>query len=307
MSMMHSIKVLCGAVVVSLLAATAAQAQCPGDCDDSGTVTMGELVTCANIFLGKAEVNACPSADANGDGAVPIGEVVRCSISFLLGCPGQPPTPTPTVAIATSTPTSTPVAPTATATAPAATSTPTAIPPTPTSVPTSTPTTPPAATPSATPTAVAGADCGNGLLEEGESCTSCPEDCVIANCVPSGQTISFDAYFSAGTEVTSVAIDLAYRSDRVQLPGSANAQTVRARVTGLPAGGQSIINDRDYSLRVVKSRTEPLPEGKLFTVQFDLCSGAVAPTVDDFACFAASCSDEFSLPVSDCLCTLLVP
>jgi len=265
--------------------ASSATAQCHGDCNLNDEVTLGEVMT---------------NADTNADGVVRINEVMRSVRSYLVGCPTQPPTPTPTA-------TAPPVATlTFTATAPPVTMTPTPIPPsaTPTSAPaTATPTIPP----STTPTEAADLQCGNGLLDAGETCTSCAADCAIRDCTPSGQTVSLQAFFSAGSPITAVAIDLAYRSDQVQLPGTANAQTVRARITGLPAGGQSIINDRDYSVRIVKSRTEPLPEGLLFNVEFDLCNGAAAPAADDVSCVVASCSDEFSLAVSDCLCTIIAP
>ena len=279
-------RVLCFAVVSTLaahLGAASASAQCDGDCDDSATVDIGEVMTSANIYLSRTALAVCPNADSDGNGEVRLFEVVRSARSFMFGCPTQPPTPTPTP-----TSTNTPVPPTATST------------PVP---PTATATVPPTAT--ATPTTSLA--CGNGLLEKGETCSSCAADCEIQGCTPSGQTATFLAFFSAGTEVTAVSLDLNYRSDLVQLPGTANASTVRARITGLPAGGQSIINDRDYGVRIVKSRTEPLPEGQLFQVEFDRCSGAAAPTVADLACVISSCSDEFSLPVSSCACDIVTP
>jgi hypothetical protein len=65
---------------------------CTGDCDGDGTVTIGEVVKCVNLFLGlplcdAANVSAsCPIADANLDGTVSIGEVVQCVNRFLNGC-----------------------------------------------------------------------------------------------------------------------------------------------------------------------------------------------------------------------------
>lgn len=275
--------------VISLMSAflmqalvAGAQESCLGDCNASNDVTLGEVMVCANIFLERQPLANCSAADANGDGRVRISEVVGSARSYLFGCPTLPPTATPT--------------PTATATD---TPTPTATP-----VPaTATPTVPPTAT--ATPTQDLA--CGNGLLEEAETCTSCPSDCEIAECTPSASTVTFAAYLAAGRDVTAVSLDLNYRSDQVQIPGSANNATVRARITGLPTGGQSIINDRDYGVRIVKSRTDPLPQGELFQVEFDVCAGAATPTVDDLACVISSCSDEFSLPVPSCSCTILVP
>jgi hypothetical protein len=287
-------------------AAATAAAQCAGDCDTNNSVSISEVMTCANIFLKRTELAACPNADSDSDGKVPIYEVVRAARSFLLGCPTQPPTPTPTPTVAptvTATPTippaatATPVPPTATATPVPPTATPTPVPPTATAT----------VPPTATATATASVSCGNGLLEKGETCTTCAADCVIKTCTPSGQTATFLAFFAAGTEVTAVSLDLNYRSNVVQLPGSANEATVRARITDLPTGGQTIINDRNYGVRIVKSRTEPLPEGQFFQVQFDRCAGAPAPTVEDLVCVIDSCSDSFSLPVDSCTCDIVTP
>ncbi|HSQ00212.1 MAG TPA: hypothetical protein VL049_23570 [Candidatus Dormibacteraeota bacterium] len=64
-----------------------AAAQCLGDCDGSGMVTVGELVTGVNIALGSAMVGACAALDANGDGQVQMDELIR-AVSYLLdGCP----------------------------------------------------------------------------------------------------------------------------------------------------------------------------------------------------------------------------
>lgn len=280
---------------------TAAAALCPGDCSGDNAVTVAEVMTCANIFLQRSEPDVCPAADSDRDGKVPIYEVVRAARSFLFGCPTRPPTPTPT-------PTAIPPAtatPSATATeVPPATPTATPVPPTATPEPaTRTPT----ATATATATATGAATCGNGLLEAGETCISCAPDCTVQTCTAATRKARFDVFFSADAEVTAVSLDLNYRSDLVQLPGKANETTVRARISGLPTGGQTILNDRDYGLRVVKSRTEPLPEGRFFTVEFDRCRDAAEPTVDDFACVIASCADSFSLPVAGCRCAVVIP
>lgn len=285
-------------VAALVLGAAPAVAQCPGDCDGSAGVTLGEVMTCAAIHLDRIGLDACPVADANGDGRVRIGEVLMCARSFVFGCPGDPVTPTPTpIATQSPTPSLTPVPATPTPLPPTATASasPTSAPPTAT------------ATATATPTESSAATCGNGLLEMGESCQSCPADCEIAACTAVGPTVPFQVHFSAGTDVTAVTIDLNYRGSVVSLPGTRNDASVRERITGLPAGGQSIINDRDYSVRIVKSRTEALPQGLFFTATFDRCAGAAAPTLADFACVVDSCSDEFSLPVGDCACAVVLP
>jgi hypothetical protein len=269
-----------------------AAAQCAGDCNENDLVTMGEVSTCALVFLDREPLATCPNADANGDGRVPISDVVRCAISYLFGCPATPPaaTPTPTV----------PATPT-----PSLTSTPTATaPPTMTAVP---PTATPTVAPTFTATPTPGARCGNGLLDEDETCVSCAADCTVRACTPSGSTQTFQVLFAADTAVPAISLDLSYRSDLVQLPGTGTATSVRGRITFASTGGQSLANDRDYNVRILRARSAPLPEGLLATVEFDRCAGAAAATPDDFACVIESCSDEFSLPAPGCVCSVIEP
>ncbi len=167
--------------------------------------------------------------------------------------------------------------------------------------PTPTATPPPTATATATATPAV-TSCGNGLLEPGETCASCAADCTALPCEATTTRAAFEVQVTAGSEFTSVVVDLAYRSNLLSLPGTGNAGSVRERFTNLPTGGQTQINDRDYSARVVKSRTSALPQDRLFSVSFDTCANAALPTVDDLACTISSCSDEFSLPIGDCTC-----
>jgi hypothetical protein len=131
-----------------IIAHGTAQAQCVGDCNGDGEVTINELILGVNIALGSTPVSAC-EAFANGEGVVDIAQLIKGVNNALNGCP--PPADTPT---ATTTATG---VPTATATMPAA-STATATS-SPTSVFTLTPTrtltgtNPPTATPTLPPTA----------------------------------------------------------------------------------------------------------------------------------------------------------
>ena len=94
---------------------------CVGDCDNSGEVTVDEVITGVNIALDTMPLSACPSFDADGDGRVTVDEIVFCVHEALNGCaePTALPTPTPTpsptqittpLATATVTATSVPVA-----------------------------------------------------------------------------------------------------------------------------------------------------------------------------------------------------
>jgi hypothetical protein len=60
---------------------------CVGDCDGTGMVTIGELITGVNIALGTFPVSQCPAFDANGDGMVGITELITAVNNALNGCP----------------------------------------------------------------------------------------------------------------------------------------------------------------------------------------------------------------------------
>jgi len=73
----------------ALLATSArAQAQCVGDCNGDGEVTINELITGVNIALGSQDVSTCPSFDTNDDGEVAINELIQGVTNALDGCPG---------------------------------------------------------------------------------------------------------------------------------------------------------------------------------------------------------------------------
>ena len=73
-------------VAGSLFAATAASAQCVGDCSGDGTVAINELITGVNIALGSAALDTCPAFDADADGGVAINELIAAVGALLNGC-----------------------------------------------------------------------------------------------------------------------------------------------------------------------------------------------------------------------------
>jgi putative iron-regulated protein len=74
-------------LLASVLHASAAGAQqCSGDCDDSGDVSVGELVMGVNLALrGEAPVS-CPNLDNDSDGAVGVDDLVGAVTRSLAGC-----------------------------------------------------------------------------------------------------------------------------------------------------------------------------------------------------------------------------
>jgi cysteine-rich repeat protein len=274
-----------------------------GPCGN-GQIDAGEGCDDGNLDDSDACTSACQPARC-GDGVVHAG-VEECD-SFdlagatcaMLGREGGVPAcssqceldPSPCGERFTPTPEATPTA-TATITA---TSTPTLAPDQPTFTPTVTPT--------ATPD-----PCGDGLLSPDETCDTCPADCTPRACEATEPTVRFSADFSPpqGRTVTAVTILVAYRSDRLSLPGTGSEATVRRRVLPPPPLPQSFnVNDLDYGVRVVMTRTQPL-RGVIFTVDFDRCSGAPAPTVADLACIVEGCA-ESSGPLRGCSCAIEVP
>jgi hypothetical protein len=66
--------------------ATATPIGCVGDCDDSGTVTVDELVLGVNIALGTISLEECPAFDSNHDSQVTVDELVEAVGKALSGC-----------------------------------------------------------------------------------------------------------------------------------------------------------------------------------------------------------------------------
>ncbi|HVN87687.1 MAG TPA: S8 family serine peptidase [Candidatus Binatia bacterium] len=59
---------------------------CIGDCDQSGTVGVDDLVKGVDIALGNATLNTCPAFDCNGNGQVTVDCLVKGVNSALYGC-----------------------------------------------------------------------------------------------------------------------------------------------------------------------------------------------------------------------------
>lgn len=66
---------------------TIGEAQCVGDCDSSGSVSISKLVIGVNIALGTAELGSCPSFDENASDSVEVDELITGVNNALNGCP----------------------------------------------------------------------------------------------------------------------------------------------------------------------------------------------------------------------------
>lgn len=72
------------ATCLLLALASPATAQCPGDCDASGSVTIEDLVAAVDVHLGDAPAARCPALDCGGDD--PIDCIVAGVEGALMGC-----------------------------------------------------------------------------------------------------------------------------------------------------------------------------------------------------------------------------
>jgi hypothetical protein len=86
------------------------QAQCVGDCDGGGHVTIDELILGVNIALNSQLLSACPAFDADNDGMVAINELILGVNNALTAC-NTIPVATPTATRTPGTPSPTVVAP----------------------------------------------------------------------------------------------------------------------------------------------------------------------------------------------------
>ena len=117
-----------GLLLAALLLALSAgpvRAQCAGDLNGDGVVTIDEILTMVRVALYgcplPGAVLTCP-ADLNSDGVVTIDEILRALNAALNGCPPSTATPLPS----TATPTPTATERTAPTPSPTATASPTA-------------------------------------------------------------------------------------------------------------------------------------------------------------------------------------
>ena len=62
---------------------------CGGDCNENGTVVVGELIRGIGVGLGVRPMDECPAVDEDGSGVVEIGELVLAVHHALEGCPTE--------------------------------------------------------------------------------------------------------------------------------------------------------------------------------------------------------------------------
>lgn len=123
---------------------------------------------------------------------------------------------------------------------------------------------------------------------------------------PPIQTFRVNFQAPLGSAPSAVSALVAYRSNRVSLPGTGGAAT--SRVKNRPSQTSQLVNDLNYAVRVLIQGQAgvTIPSGRLFTVDFDSCQGAASVSASDFACTLESCGSS-SGPIDGCTCTVTVP
>jgi hypothetical protein len=74
------------AVASTSTATPAPPARCVGDCDDSGTVTINEIVTLVGIALERTPIGICEAGNADGNRMITINEILTAVNRALSGC-----------------------------------------------------------------------------------------------------------------------------------------------------------------------------------------------------------------------------
>lgn len=172
-------------------------------------------------------------------------------------------------------------------------------------------------TATATPTPTRNPMCGNRTVEPGETCDDgndeeedpCPNDCTIEPCTPAGAAWSVRVDFAPPPfqDASSITVLITYPDGTVSLPGAGNDASVGSRITGRQSGSTVTPNDFDHALRVVYSRAGRInPAQRLFLLEFDQCSGASTPDLEQLACRVTGCANS-STPLEGCTCTLAEP
>jgi len=108
----------------------------------------------------------------------------------------------------------------------------------------------------------------------------------------------------AESRVAGVRARLYYPSAKVQIPGGGDEPSVRERITGLPEGFLSVVNDEDGTLTVSIVGTHALPQGPLFGVELDRCKGAPRPVRGELACRVEDAASESGVKVEGATCSV---
>jgi hypothetical protein len=145
--------------------------------------------------------------------------------------------------------------------------------------------------------------CGDHLLEAGETCTSCAADCRAVTCTP-GETrrIAVDLTVPSGLSASAVTVRLAYRTDRLAVPGEGREAAVAKALRPATTVQAASAHDLGYALRLVLVRGEGFANGPLAEVTMQRCTGQPEPSAADLSCAVEGCAGGAG-PIDGCTCS----
>ena len=147
--------------------------------------------------------------------------------------------------------------------------------------------------------------CDDGNAATGDSC---PGNCAIQACTPSGSTKFALVNFVApvGVELAGLSVYIQYPDGTASIPGHGTDQSVIDRVT-IPFDAFSQVNDLDYAVKLaIAANSGAMFPGTAAVVQFDVCMSAPDPTSDQFPCSVQSASDVNGNAVQGVTCSVTV-
>jgi hypothetical protein len=149
------------------------------------------------------------------------------------------------------------------------------------------------------------ARCGNGLIEQGESCEACAADCKVEACEAGSGASTFRVELAAppGSQPSAVTLLLAYRSSVLGIPGKGSDPEVRQRIESDASPAVLIPNDLGHALRVVVAKGGGFGSTTVVRVRFDRCAGAREPALGDLACVVEGCSGAAGA-IHGCTCAV---
>jgi hypothetical protein len=116
----------------------------------------------------------------------------------------------------------------------------------------------------------------------------------VSECATSGSTVTVTVAVNSATSLGGVTVNLGYQN--ALLPGVGD---IGGRAVSLDGSASIASSDNDDSVVTSVVDFGGLPNGNLFTIQFDTCSGGPAPTTADFGCVVSSASDTTGVTLLD--------
>ncbi len=265
-------------------------------------------VTTAIAALEGTEVTTTTTSSATTTSTAPSTTTTIATTTTTTSAPPTTTTSTTTTTTSTAPPTTTTsTTTTTTSTAPPTTTTTTTLPQT---------TTTTTATTSTTTTTAPTAVCGNGAVEAPETCDdgnldlndSCPEDCQIDHCEPTGDAQSL-TIVSSRPDLTSILLLLDYPEGRSEIPGL--GFDVIGSISNTPGESTDALDlgvgSAEHALRLLVSASFTFDTTTIANVAFRGCTGTTLPAPSDFRCIVLEAGDGNFMPAQGVTCSVTIP